>query len=440
MSTNSRTADGNWSDSTKWSAGHVPTSDEDVNLGDYITEMNVASITCVLITSSGSGYLTVDLSAGPKTINANVTGSIGSTVSVGGSTYALTFNGTATGGVGLIGIEFVSSGVTLTGTFNTQGGTGGGGVGIYMLANSTVTATGNMTGGSATNCSGLKVGNGSTVTINNGTITGGGTASLANCYGVEAGTSTSTIIANNCNLIYGNSQPVQGRLTYNPAASNYIQIGSNKYPPQLLANQVAYGVTHGNRTGTFTAPNTDGHTPNAALVLTSAHFGADNGTQGAYVAPVQAGYSALAAGYGEAGGTSGTLAASKIHDTTYGTLADASVLVAAGGTFDEAARNVDPGAANVVTGVSYYIHGSNITNASYPTTAVTQASQLVTDQAEVTARAGIVLNPASVAALGLGSSTILGIAGTFDDVNIDAQAISDAVGLRPRILFGLGID
>jgi hypothetical protein len=38
-----------------------------------------------------------------------------------------------------------------------------------------------------------------------------------------------------------------------------------------------------------------------------------------------------------------------------GTLAASSVLVAAGGTFDESARNTDPGEANVWTGTSYKI-------------------------------------------------------------------------------------
>jgi hypothetical protein len=93
--------------------------------------------------------------------------------------------------------------------------------------------------------------------------------------------------------------------------------------------------------------------PAAANVLEDIDRG--DGTAGTYVAPVQAGYSALAAGYGAGGATSGTLAASKIRDATYGTLADASVLVAAGGTFDEAARNADPGEANVWTGTSYKI-------------------------------------------------------------------------------------
>ena len=190
-------------------------------------------------------------------------------------------------------------------------------------------------------------------------------------------------------------------------------------------------------TGTVTLPNTDGHTADASLVKSTAHFGAANGTAGtlnmtlyclissvvaaadvrngvarysggssgtAYIPAasdvryattsmrqrarptsrqpvwyslettwtpqwepmsrrVQAGYSALAPGYGAAGATSGTLAASKIHDATYGTLADGSVLVAADGTY------VDPANSDVWHGVAIGVsprvgtkQGSSITN------------------------------------------------------------------------------
>ena len=102
----------------------------------------------------------------------------------------------------------------------------------------------------------------------------------------------------------------------------------------------------------------------AQYVLT----GRDNytgGSPGTYVAPVAAGYSVLAPGFGAAGGTSGTLAASKIRDATYGTLADGSVLVAAGGSY------VDPANSAVWHGVAVGVSprvgtkvGSSIANCS----------------------------------------------------------------------------
>jgi hypothetical protein len=78
--------------------------------------------------------------------------------------------------------------------------------------------------------------------------------------------------------------------------------------------------------------------PDVGNVLTT---DTTNGSSGTYVAPVAAGYSALAPGFGAGGGTSGTLAAAKIFDGTYGTLAAASILVAAGGSY------VDPANADV---------------------------------------------------------------------------------------------
>lgn len=105
--------------------------------------------------------------------------------------------------------------------------------------------------------------------------------------------------------------------------------------------------------------------------------------EGNWVVPVAAGYSTLAAAYGPSSTLSGTLAAAKIMDGTYGTLAASSVLVAAGGTFDEAARNTDPGEANVVTPTAYKIQ--NVSKAgAYPTTATSQAAQKVTDGAFLT--------------------------------------------------------
>ena len=55
--------------------------------------------------------------------------------------------------------------------------------------------------------------------------------------------------------LFRRSAPVGGSFTYTPSASNYIQIGSNKYPPQLPAAKVLHGTAHGNLTGTLAASN-----------------------------------------------------------------------------------------------------------------------------------------------------------------------------------------
>lgn len=125
------------------------------------------------------------------------------------------------------------------------------------------------------------------------------------------------------------------------------------------AGDVQSGVNVDATTGTFASPA-------VGKVINDTSWGA-GGVEftGTYAAPVQAGYSALAAGYGAGGATTGTLAASKIRDATYGTLGDSSVLVAAGGTY------VDPANSgvwhDVAIGVSPRVGtkvGSSITNLS----------------------------------------------------------------------------
>jgi hypothetical protein len=136
----------------------------------------------------------------------------------------------------------------------------------------------------------------------------------------------------------------------------------------LSAGNVRNGITIDDVTGTYTGSGGGGIDPGdivAAEYVVTGHDNYVGGSAGTYVAPVAAGYSALAPGFGAAGGTSGTLAASKIHDATYGTLADGSVLVAAGGSY------VDPANSAVWHGVAVGVSprvgtkvGSSIANLS----------------------------------------------------------------------------
>lgn len=200
----------------------------------------------------------------------------------------------------------------------------------------------------------------------------------------------------------------------------------------FILNTLAYGV-NGNSTGALSpnAVTTAGSgaaaggtwdVDNLAIgdVVAGVIFGPNSGLTGIanasdpdttvstaggnWIVPVAAGYSANAPGYGVANAIPGTLAASKIRDATYGTLANLSVLVAAGGSFDEAARNVDPGitkvlsnasggpvsykianstlagtatlpsAANVATGTGAFGVGGSGSTPSYPTTSTTIAA------------------------------------------------------------------
>jgi hypothetical protein len=184
-----------------------------------------------------------------------------------------------------------------------------------------------------------------------GVATGGGgtVPSAADVrYGVAVGSGTGTAYI-----------PAAGDTRY---GVNVDATTGTCYVP--TAAQTLYGINVDATTGTMTMPNTDGHTPNAALVSTAAHFGAGNATQGT------------------------------LDLTTY-------VLIS---------NVVSP--SYVVTGNNNYVGGSAGT---YPTSATTAAAQLVTDTAAVTAQqAGF---PAE--------TTILGVSGTmptFTQAQLNAMA------------------
>ena len=114
---------------------------------------------------------------------------------------------------------------------------------------------------------------------------------------------------------------------YIPAAAD-VRYGTNVdattgtcYVP--TAAQTLYGINVDATTGTVTLPNTDGHTPDASQVLTTAHFGAGNATAGTYVPGT-----IPAAGdvrHGTAVGSStGTAYIPAAADVRYGTNVDAT--------------------------------------------------------------------------------------------------------------------
>ena len=201
-----------------------------------------------------------------------------------------------------------------------------------------------------------------------------GTITYGTCkINQQTSSATAAIIGdagNFANVIVGPTLPAAAQTVYTGAATygypsalydgTYYGPNLDSAPgvvtPAAVVTTAHYGISN-TTTGTATGGGYTYGDSDAAKVLTTA-VGA-----GSYVVPVQAGYSALAAGYGDKGATAGTLAASKIHDGTYGTLADGSVLVAAGGTY------VDPADSAVWHGVSVGVSprvgtkvGSSITN------------------------------------------------------------------------------
>ncbi len=143
---------------------------------------------------------------------------------------------------------------------------------------------------------------------------------------VDATTGTAYIPAAS-DVRYGTNVDATTGTAYIPAASD-VRHGTNVdattgtcYVP--TAAQTLYGVNVDATTGTVTLPNTDGSTPNAALVLNTAHFGAANATAGTYVPGT-----IPAAGdvrHGTAVGSStGTAYIPAAADVRYGTNVDAT--------------------------------------------------------------------------------------------------------------------
>lgn len=198
------TKSGNWSDTTVWNTGSLPTSNDDVYTNTYTVtiDQNVTvlslrntsssgissggSFSCSTarsITASGSGLVTVQ--SVPLLILSN---SAGSTVNV-------TANVTSGGNTNGNGIN-----VTANGTLNVTGNVAGNAYtsGIAITAGATVTVTGNVNAGSS-NGNGITINSASSATLSViGNVTGGGAASGG--YGISAVTNCVISVTGN---VYG---------------------------------------------------------------------------------------------------------------------------------------------------------------------------------------------------------------------------------------------
>jgi hypothetical protein len=159
------------------------------------------------------------------------------------------------------------------------------------------------------------------------------------------------------------------------------------------AAQTLYGVNVDATTGTVTLPNTDGSTPNAALVLNTAHFGAANATAGTYTPGTIPAASDVRYGVA-AGSTTGTCyvpsAANVLGgvnvDATTGTLtlpgagyvSTAAGAWGVGGSGSTGTRTDCPANA-ALSGTTYGAGGTSITGTmAVPTAAQIAAAILVT--------------------------------------------------------------
>ena len=145
---------------------------------------------------------------------------------------------------------------------------------------------------------------------------------------------------------------------------------------------------------------------------------------GSYVAAVQAGYSALAAGYGAGGATSGTLAASKIRDAVYGNLPDSGVTTTYGGSLDLSVYVLKADViGNQWVVVGHYPY-AGAAEGTYPPSTTSYdlgaAAQLVTDRSSVDGVKAYIQRPADG-----GPATVLGtVTGTLNTAAIYASGES----------------
>jgi hypothetical protein len=215
---------GNWSDTTVWNTGTLPTAADDVRANGFTVTIN-QDITVLSIRTdasspavagggfvvSGSGrIINANVQTGTTTcltcstgiswfLNGNILAFAGASIStpsvnLTGAGQNLTIVGNITGsntnsGVSDAGAINAKVSTTINVTGNITGGTSGYCVGIYT-SGGTINVTGNVTGGTATagTAYGIHITGGTVVTVN-GIITGGSTSTgVFNSVGTLQGT------------------------------------------------------------------------------------------------------------------------------------------------------------------------------------------------------------------------------------------------------------
>jgi hypothetical protein len=272
--------------------------------GNWLTWANLAAGDVLCANSNAALAINVNVTCSRISTAAEV-GSSDTGAAGGGFTVtdARTIVAGITGGTTPV---IVASGTaytwSLTGDITAQTSANHGSV--EVTAANTLTYSGTSTGGGTNNTrSGILNSSG---TVN---ITGTVACGTAGPGVTTAAAATTTLVGN---IINGVCAAVIGPLTYNPGATNYIQYpapgsttlkfgktipaasvvsgvnGDGASAPAEgtcavpTASQTLYNVPVGATVGNVTLPNTDGSTPDASLVLDTAHFGVSNGTAGTY--------------------------------------------------------------------------------------------------------------------------------------------------------------
>ena len=229
MATRYAIATGNWSSTSTWDGGTLPTSADDVyannktvTIDQNITVVSLrnAAVASPVISAGGSFQTQT---SGTRTISANVIATGGTVLNVQG-TCNCTLTGNVTGGssgsnyaavtianYGNLGSSLSSYPVfVLNG--NTTGGSVGGAVGVRLWGGA-MTINGAITGGTvSTGATGVDFSNSDNqpgaITINTGPITGGSSSS-GSTYGLSIQTTptgsslTNSYVNINCNIVGG---------------------------------------------------------------------------------------------------------------------------------------------------------------------------------------------------------------------------------------------
>ena len=179
------TKTGNWSDTTVWNLGRLPTNGDVVAANGYTVTINMdltgtnapAAIQTSNIGGTAGGTFSIasnrQIGDASNVISVGGTGSTTTVITIQAGTYNVNFyvNVTGVSGSGAHGILNYSTG-TVTVTGNATGGSSSYASGIHNSSTGTVSVTGNATGGSDSNAYGIRNNSTGTVSVT-GNATGG---------------------------------------------------------------------------------------------------------------------------------------------------------------------------------------------------------------------------------------------------------------------------